>query len=245
MAGLPPGGERPPLDGARLSRHQMADRYLLPPLAALVGAALRLYPAKGHLRALAAWLVRTDAPQPSDVIVVLGGGSRARARTGAALYARGLAPAVYLSTDVDRRELVGTGARSSYDLLRRAAVPAAAIVHDRRPRTTSDEARRFAALARRVGWRSALVVTDPYHTRRARQAFVGAGCHRRFGVDLRVIGSGHDWPPIAGWWRSRAACTAILGEYIGLLVQLVAERPSRGRDGGDDVPPTSPPPGRE
>lgn len=245
MAGAETSGERSAFAGGRLSRHQVADRYVVSPLAALVGAAIRLYPAKGHLRALAAWLVRTDAPRRSDVIVVLGGGSIGRARTGAMLYARGLAPVVYLSTDVDHRELAGSGARSSYDLLRRAAVPAAAIMHDRRPWTTSDEARRFIALARRAGWRSALVVTDPYHTRRARQTFVGAARHQRLGIDLRVIGSGHDWPPIAGWWRTRPACTAILGEYLGLLVQLVAAR-SPYRQGERDGAPLDPPaPGRE
>jgi hypothetical protein len=218
MAGVPPTGGRSLITGARSGRRRLADRYLLPPLAALVGTVLRLYPAKGHLRALASWLVQGDAPRPSDVIVVLGGGSVARARNGAALYARGLAPAIYLSTDVDRQELVGTGARSSYDILRHSAVPAAAIVHDRRPGTTADEAHCFIDCALHFGWRSALIVTDPYHTRRARRAFDRAARRRDDGIALTMVASDHGQAADA-WWESQQTCQDVLHEYAGLVCQ--------------------------
>lgn len=185
-------------------------------------AALRHYPVKRHLRALADWLVRDDVPQPSDVIVVLGGGSIARAQTGAHLYMVGLAPAIYLSTDIDPWELAGSDARSTYDVLRRSAVPADAILHDRRPRTTADEARLFAECAERLDWRSALIVTDPHHTRRAHRAFDRATRRRDDGIALTMVSSGHGQAADA-WWESQQTCGDVFHEYAGLLCQHLGD----------------------
>lgn len=206
-------------DERSLSRRQIADRYLLPPLAAFVGLTLRLSPWKRQTRALAAWLVVQQTPRPSDVIVVLGGGSIARARTGARLYARGLAPVVYLSTDIEPWELAGSGASSSFDVLRQAGVPPEAIRHDRQPGTTGDEARLFVACARRDGWHSALIVTDPYHTRRAQRVFARAVEQSGGGITLTIVSTSDG--ATADWWESRQACVAVLGEYAALLVHFL------------------------
>lgn len=208
----------------RTSRRQVVDRFVFPPLATVAGGILRFYPVKRHLRALAGFLVLTESPQPSDVIVVLGGGSPWRAETGAELFKRGMGPRIYLSSDVDPVRLAGSGAASSYELLLQRGVPAEAILHDRRPGTTADEARSFANYARQLGWRSALVVTDPYHTRRAIHTFRRAVQHRGLSVELRPIGARLDEITLDDWWKSREASASVMSEYATLFVYTALRR---------------------
>ncbi len=207
-----------------MSWRQLVDRFIFPLVAVPTGLLLRLYPCKRHLRALAAHLVVDEEPQPSDIIAILGGGSIGRARTGAALFKRGLAASVYLSTDVDPAELAGSGAKTSHQWLLREGVPPAAILHDRRPRTTSDEAECFADCARRFGWRAALVVTDPYHTRRAVQTFRRALTRRGVGVDLRCVSVAPGAAALDEWWTSRKARAFVISEYVTLLLYRVLGR---------------------
>lgn len=207
-----------------MTRRQIADRYILPPLATLVGLALRLYPRKRHLRSLAAHLVLDDGPEPSDVIVVLGGGSDRRARMGARLFKSGMAPKICLFSAVEPIKLRGSGARTSRELLLQQGVPPGAILHDRRPRTTLDEARLFADHARERGWRSALVVTDPYHTRRAIGLFRRVLTRRGPALELRSVGSGFGVTADDDWWESREACAFVLSEYAALVLYTALRR---------------------
>jgi uncharacterized SAM-binding protein YcdF (DUF218 family) len=200
-----------------MSRRQLLDRFLFLPLASLVGLILRAYPCKRHLRALALGLVREDEPTPSDVIVVLGGGSARRALAGADLFARGLAPRIYLSSDIAPPELSGTGAETSYQLLLQQGVPARAIHHDRRPRTTAEEAQFFGECAARCGWRAALVVTDPWHTRRAIATFRHLAAQRGLRLHLRAVPASSAATAAASWWRSPRACAFVMAEYAALF----------------------------
>ena len=207
-----------------MTRRQVADRYILPPLATLVGLALRLYPRKGHLRRLAAYLVLDDGPAPSDVIVVLGGGSDRRARTGARLFRSGMAPTICLFSAIEPSKLRGSGARTSHELLLQHGVPPGAILHDRRPKTTLDEARLFADHARERGWRSALVVTDPYHTRRAIGMFRRMLRRRGPVLDVRSVSAGFGVTTNHDWWTSREGCAFVLSEYAALVLYAALRR---------------------
>jgi uncharacterized SAM-binding protein YcdF (DUF218 family) len=123
-------------------------------------------------------------PGPADAIVVLGGGvewpqgelsSTALHRTlhGIRLYRDGRAPLLVLSGGPERREPAPASLRSALALA--CGVPAPAVIADERARTTREEAGHVASLLRPRGARSILLVTDPYHMRRARRLFQAAG----------------------------------------------------------------------
>lgn len=217
-------GRQPMREREIPSRKQVADRCVFPPLACLLVPFLRRYPAERHLRALAGYLAPVDGPRPSDVIVILGGGTPARVRAGARLYRGGFAPAIYLTTDFDPRYAAPAtpAGEASRRYLREAGIPGAAIVHDRRPRTTRDEARYFLDEAARRGWRSALLVTEPFHLRRATLVFRRATRERGGDLPIRAIAAGDNYED--GWWHSTPQVAFVLSELTSLLAYRLLRR---------------------
>lgn len=150
--------------------------------------------------------------RPADVIIVLGGGDGDRVDYGSRLYHDGLA-----------RHVIATGAPLGTETqainLAKRGVPRDAVVLANGTANTHEDALRSRALMQEHGWRSALLVTDPYHIRRSlwtfRTAFEGTG--------LRV------WPaPVVGgwfdaghWWQTEDGFVAVDDEYLKLAYYLV------------------------
>jgi uncharacterized SAM-binding protein YcdF (DUF218 family) len=123
-------------------------------------------------------------PPPRDAIVVLGATLARGDRLGAVLRERvavaarlwhaGAAPLVIPTGGV-----TGQARRAEAEVmaeaLRAAGVPAAAIVVEAEAQTTADNAARCAAILHARGARSAWLVTQPFHARRARYLFTRAG----------------------------------------------------------------------
>ena len=132
-----------------------------------------------------AWLVfpavlilkdaRVDGARPSDCIIVLGAAAyhtrpspvfEERIRHAVSLYRRGLAPSIVFTGGY------GTGAMHAEsevarDYAIKAGVPANAILIETTSRTTIENLREAATLMRSHGMRSAIIVSDPWHLRRA------------------------------------------------------------------------------
>jgi uncharacterized SAM-binding protein YcdF (DUF218 family) len=167
-------------------------------------------------------LVAHDELQTSDVIVVLAGNSPFRARHAEALYARGLAPHVIISNE----PLSSHGVQTTWLELRghglvRLNIPDDAIVpivsiSD----STYEEAQQSRQLMQERGWSRAILVTDPFHMRRAiltfRSAFEPAGLEvaaspaegSKYGVD--------------NWWTDRNAIMRVAQEYLKLAYYLAS-----------------------
>ena len=176
------------------------------------------------LTAIGGGLVTRDEPGPSDVIVVLAGNSPFRARHAEALYARGLAPHVIISNE----PLSSHGVQTTWLDLRqhglvRLTIPDDAIVPiPEISDSTYDEALRSREIMRARGWRSAILVTDPFHMRRAlltfRQAFEPA--------DLVVVASPAEGSKygVDNWWMDRNATMRVAQEYLKLGYYLATGR---------------------
>ena len=161
-------------------------------------------------------LVERDPLGPSDVIVVLAGNSPFRARHAETLYARGLAPHVIMSNE----PLSSHGVQTTWLELRAVglvhlAIPDDAIVPiPEVSDSTYEEALHSRDIMQARGWRSAILVTDPFHMRRAtltfRQAFESAG--------LTVAASPADGSKygVDNWWTDRNAIMRVAQEYIKL-----------------------------
>jgi uncharacterized SAM-binding protein YcdF (DUF218 family) len=158
-------------------------------------------PAVAGLALLAPGLV-LDAPQPapqaSDAIVVISGDEQmARFEEGVRLYEQGLG-----------RFLVFSGAAfdngtSNADVMRelavRRGVPEQAILEEPLGEDTWGNALHTRQVLERYGVRSALLVTSPYHARRAKMTFDAAYA----GSDIRLMvhaAPDSEWRKLS-WWQ--------------------------------------------
>ena len=168
------------------------------------------------LPAIGRFLVVSEPLAPADAILPLGGSGQTRTEAAARLYAQGLAT-WFVVTDMP---LNMPGIRESYaGLMQREAVwngvPAAFIVtapglH----RTTYSEAQALRQLMTERGWRTLLIVTDPYHTRRARLAFRDA--FRGFDLTVTVHALEGGWWDPNHWWQDTDSLRETWTEYLKL-----------------------------
>lgn len=163
----------------------------------------------GAARAL---IVRAELER-ADVIVILSGGYLYLERTQRAieLYQQGHAPKIILTTDgtkggwsnekqrnptyseLEIEELQGAGIPTeNYELITPAIW------------STYEEAKMMRNYAQSHGLRSVLIVTSPYHTRRAlwvwRQVFSGSDI--KIGIDYAPAGQ-QSPRPVNWWWQAR------------------------------------------
>ena len=169
-------------------------------------------------------LVTHDDLTPSDVIIVLAGNSPFRARHAETLYASGLAAHVIISNE----PLSSHGVQTTWLELRQyglvhLAIPDDAIVPiPEVSDSTYEEALHSRDVMQAHGWHSAILVTDPFHMRRAtltfRQAFSQA--------DLSVAASPADGSKygIDNWWTDRNAIMRVAQEYLKLGYYLATGR---------------------
>jgi uncharacterized SAM-binding protein YcdF (DUF218 family) len=170
------------------------------------------------------FLVVADPPHLADAVVPLGGGGVGRVAQAAALLKEGYATWL-VATEA---ELDLPGIRSSYsELIQREAqwqgVPAERIlVAPDLVETTYDEALAVRALAQDRGWRSLLVVTDPYHTRRARLTFRAVFSGTGITVAVRPVENAQYDPEV--WWQSGDDLRETWTEYAKLALFLLGYR---------------------
>jgi len=164
------------------------------------------------MTALARFLVDSDTPAPADLVVVLAGDLAGnRILTAAGLVRRGLAPGALISgpsgvfgrheSDFAIAYAVSRGYPESYFI---------AAPND--SRSTVAEAQALLPLIRRLGARRIEIVTNNFHTRRARRVY------RRQAPDLdvRVVAcddSAHPFLP-ENWWLDRENRKTFLIEWM-------------------------------
>jgi uncharacterized SAM-binding protein YcdF (DUF218 family) len=178
--------------------------------------------------------------QPADVLVVLGHPANAdggpspamqeQVTLAAALQRAGLARALLFTGGAVHNEHVEAQVMAA--LAVQLDVPADAIAMETRARDTFENARYCRQIMHARGWRNAIVVTTPYHVRRASRIFHLAGIPHQMA-----------WPAQSyqcASWRARidALRYDLLGQIwlaasqmFGLDPSWWAERRSRRRSG--------------
>ena len=170
------------------------------------------------LRSIGETLIVEDEFNKSDVIMVLSGDNfyADRATRAAELFREGKAPLV-VASGRRLRPNAGIAELMEHDLIERG-VPKDKIVrfaHD--ADSTLEEAEELARLAKVRKWRSAIVVTSNYHTRRARYIF-----RRVFpqGMDLRIASARDGDFDSQRWWEKRKSIKELTREFAGMVVAL-------------------------
>lgn len=176
------------------------------------------------LNAAVYWLKTDGSPRESDAIVVLAG-SFERSMYAADLYAQGIAPKILLSVPRPENSLVRLdrlGIRYPRpeviykEILLKKGVPEGAIEFVAAGAiSTIDEAEVFASRLKSSRMR-VLVVTSPYHVRRATLAFRDA-----FGDEAQIAVVGTPYEPLPDkWWESQDAARNVLLETAKILLYL-------------------------
>jgi uncharacterized SAM-binding protein YcdF (DUF218 family) len=163
------------------------------------------------------WIVE-DPLEHADAMVVLSDDNfyADRATRAAELFRQGMATGVVAS---GRRLRPGAGIAElmEHDLIERG-VPREKILrlaHD--ADNTREEAEALAKLCSERRWKSVIVVTSNYHTRRARYIF-----RRVFPRDISVrVASAHDgdFDP-QHWWEKRKSVKEMAHELAGMMVAM-------------------------
>jgi len=168
------------------------------------------------LRAAGEYWVVEDTLSPSDAIIILSDDNYSgdRAARAAELYRMGMAPRIVASGKM-LRPYAGISELIQHDL-EADGVPSSAIV--RFPHyadNTLKEAEVLRTLVAQKGWRSVLIVTSNYHTRRARYIY-----NRVMPPVVTVrIASAPDseyFPDL--WWEHRSSLELFLHETLGYPV---------------------------
>jgi uncharacterized SAM-binding protein YcdF (DUF218 family) len=143
-----------------------------------------------------------DTPQPppprSDAIVVISGDEQmARFQEGLALYQNGLGK--YLVFSGAARDNGTSNADVMRALAVRRGVPESAILEEPLGEDTWGNAVHTRDVLEEYGLRSAILVTSPYHARRAKLTFDAA--YSGSGIDLTVHAApDSEWRKLS-WWR--------------------------------------------
>jgi uncharacterized SAM-binding protein YcdF (DUF218 family) len=173
------------------------------------------------------WLSAGDQAQPADAILVLGG-NFARSFQAADLYRQGYARKIYISVPAreDQYRLLdeaGVAYPRDEEVMREVlltrGVPASAIEYF----GTDSISTAAEALAARAlfgtGAPRLLVVSSPYHLRRARMIFCGA----LPAADIRMIATRYDpFPP--AWWKDQNAARNVLLELAKITFYKLGGR---------------------
>ena len=187
-------------------------------LGLLVGAVATAALGAGGLVWLGHALAVSDPLSRSDVIVAISGDAGPRVETAVLLWKEGYAPRILFSGASLDPESV-----SSAEIMKREAVergvPESAILVEPASATTEENAALVAALMQRESLHSAILVTSPYHQRRAAYLFA-----RSFGpAGLVFVNHPADdpgWDPTT-WWLHRSSRQLALVEVAKLAATVL------------------------
>jgi uncharacterized SAM-binding protein YcdF (DUF218 family) len=176
------------------------------------------------MRHCAAIIVVEDPIQKSDAILVLAGGEPGRAWGAAELYNQKMADYVIVTRDkptfeedeLRKRGIELVDGRGNYiRVLRGLGVPEDRIVAIDTPTDhTFEELLRVRELCVERNWKSLIIVTANYHTRRARMAarYIFEG-----DFQVSVVGTPHGGMKLDSWWKNRTDVRTFLIEFEKLV----------------------------
>lgn len=169
---------------------------------------------------------------PADIIVVLNGRDTERCLAAADLFNQGYAGIVGIvalekqsGTD-EFRKRVGSGWNSkvfAQRALEAMGVPETAFTWiGSGAGSTFEEARAVEAFAETKGYRSIIVVTSKWHSKRANWVF--KSIFRNKDIDIVTCASKYDTFDPAAWWKTEASLQLVIGEYAKFAYYLLTFR---------------------
>jgi len=156
------------------------------------------------------YLTVKEEPKSADVIIVLTGGID-RVTYGVKLYQLGYAHKVLFA---------GGSARKMSIQAQTLGLPSDAVLLEVESYSTYTNAKYSLEVMRSQGFKSAIVVSSPWHTRRVSLIF-----HKFFrGLDLTVAGVPYDSSLSNNWWKDSNLAYDVVTEYLKLVWHYLFER---------------------
>jgi len=183
----------------------------------LTGAVIGAVAMLGALIAVGHLLDVEDPLAKADTIVALSGDVDMRTKTAVDLWKRG-----YAATIIFAGSALDPASISSAEIMKReavaAGVPAAAIIVEPTSATTEENAAQVIEIMVKKGLRSAILVTSPYHQRRASILFAGVSAPVQISI-RNYPARDPQWDPNT-WWLTEPARSLTLVELAKLAVEV-------------------------
>lgn len=163
------------------------------------------------------WVVE-DALEPSDAIIVLSDDNfyADRATRAAQVYREGMAPLV-VASGRRLRPYAGIAELMEHDLVERGVPKDKVLRVAHEAENTDEEAQALAETAKQHKWRSVILVTSNYHTRRARYVFAHVF---PASITIRVTGARDGNFEPEHWWEKRLSVKEFVKELGGMIVAI-------------------------
>jgi uncharacterized SAM-binding protein YcdF (DUF218 family) len=171
------------------------------------------------------WIVE-DPPEHADAIIVLSDDNyyADRAAHAADLYRHGMAPYI-IASGRKLRPYAGVAELMEHDLVERAVPKDKILRISHQAQNTREEAQVLRQQVIDRKWRSVIIVTSNYHTRRARYIFTHVFPST---VAVRVSGAKDgDFDPDS-WWERRISVKKLVTEVTGMVVAIWELRGENG-----------------
>jgi len=163
------------------------------------------------------WIIE-DSLQKSDAIIELSIDNfyADRATRTAEIYRQGLAPVV-VASGVRLRPYAGVSELMEHDLVERGVPKEKILRYPHDAENTREEEEALAKLAAQKNWKSVIIVTSNYHTRRTRyilrRVFPG-------NISVSVVGARDgDFDP-ERWYENRKSIKKFVREVAGMAVAM-------------------------
>ena len=186
-------------------------------------AALLIIVAVTHrlwLEAIARFLIVDDELSPADAIVVLGGGGKERIEHGVKLYNSGYAARIIMTGMVHNLPgVTTTWAGFAMQEAVALGVPEDVIIPEEQAIDTDENAEYVKEIMVDRGLKSAIVVSSPYHMRRARAIFRKV-FKDQAGISLQFSSVEDSSFQVQGWWKRKRDRSRVIWEYRRLFLRL-------------------------
>ena len=161
-------------------------------------------------------LIKSDPPSKSDIIIVLAGERGERVLHGVELFKKGYADKILFSGGSivnfpDGQKITWAGLMKDYAI--RLGVPETAIILQDESRSTQEDALFSFKLLKDRHLSSVMLVTSPYHSRRAYIIF------KKIFKDIEIHSApvANSWYDAESWWKSFKGRYQVVREYFAYL----------------------------
>jgi len=170
------------------------------------------------LNAIAGYLVVEDELDFTDAIVVLGGGGPERVEHAVSLYKLDYANWIIV-TGMEHRfpGLVATWPQLAMKHAVSMGVPESALILEERSTSTYEDAKFVKEDMLEKGFKSAIVISSPYHMRRARMIFRKIFEDQK-DISLKFIPAEESDFETRKWWTREADMINVVNEHCKLVL---------------------------
>jgi uncharacterized SAM-binding protein YcdF (DUF218 family) len=178
---------------------------------------------EGLLTAAGQLIIYGDPIKEADVIAVLSGGGKPRLQEAARLSQEHYAEFILLTETGFITENYGSLSSIEKEQLVEMGVLARNIsMTEQHVDNTTDEARAIRKMVNIRGYKSVIIVTDPFHTMRTHLVFEDA--FKGTGITVYIHPVRDSWYNAATWWTSPAGWNVTILEYSKLFGYLFESR---------------------